>query len=180
MIDTKSILDFWFIQCTPNMWFKKSKSFDELLRKKFLKTIEISLKIKSEEISISYDTYLSYILVLDQFTRNIFRNNPKAFQGDKIAITLSRTAIENNFLQENKCNYNSFFLMPIMHSENIIDHEFGLPFFKKYTNSNTFKYAQKHKKIIEKFSRFPHRNETLGRKSSKSELDFLKLPGSRF
>ncbi len=70
--------------------------------------------------------------------------------------------------------------MPIMHSENIIDHELGLPFFKKFTNKNTFKYALKQKKIIEKFSRFPHRNKILGRKSSESELEFIKSPGSRF
>ena len=74
MIDTKLILDFWFVQCTPNMWFKKSDSFDQLLRTKFKKKIEICLKINIEQISISYDNYLSYILVLDQFTRNIFRN----------------------------------------------------------------------------------------------------------
>ena len=180
MIDTKLILDFWFVQCTPNMWFKKSDSFDQLLRTKFKKNIEICLKINIEQISISYDNYLSYILVLDQFTRNVFRNNPKAFEGDKTALELSKTAIENNFLLECKFHYNSFFLMPIMHSENIIDHELGLPFFKKFTNENTFKYALKHKKIIEKFSRFPHRNKILGRKSSESELEFLKSPGSRF
>ena len=83
MIDTQLILDFWFVQCTPNMWFKKSDSFDQLLRTKFKKNIEICLKINIEQISISYDNYLSYILVLDQFTRNVFRNNPKAFEGDK-------------------------------------------------------------------------------------------------
>ncbi len=180
MIDTQLILDFWFVQCTPKMWFRKSESFDQLLRTKFKKNIEVCLKIKIEEISISYDNYLSYILILDQFTRNIFRNNPKAFQGDKTALRLSKTAIENNFLRECKFSYNSFFLMPIMHSENIIDHELGLPLFKKFTNENTFKYALKHKKVIEKFSRFPHRNKILGRKSSESELEFLKLPGSRF
>ena len=70
--------------------------------------------------------------------------------------------------------------MQIMHSEIIIDYKFVLPFFKKFTNENTFKYALKHKKIIEKFSRFPHRNKILGRKSSESELEFLKSPGSRF
>ena len=98
----------------------------------------------------------------------------------KKALELSKTAIENNFLIECKFHYNSFFLMPIMHSENIIDHELGLPFFKKFTNENTFKYALKHKNIIDKFSRFPHRNKILCRKSSESELEFLKSPGSRF
>ena len=67
-----------------------------------------------------------------------------------------------------------------MHSEKLSDHEFSLPFFKKYTNKKTYDSAQRHKKFIETFSRFPHRNEILGRKSTKSELEFLKLPGSKF
>ena len=70
--------------------------------------------------------------------------------------------------------------MPFMHSEKLSDHQFSLPFFKKYTNKKTYDSAQRHKKVIETFSRFPHRNEILGRKSTKSELEFLKLPGSRF
>ena len=98
MIDTKLILDFWFVQCTPKMWFKKSKSFDELLRSRFKKTIETCLKVKIDEILISYDNYLSYILVLDQFTRNVFRNNSKSFQGDETALmyTLSPTLFEDH------------------------------------------------------------------------------------
>lgn len=180
MIDSKSILDFWFVQSTPNMWFKKSENFDELLRTKFNKTIEICLKVKIDEILISSDSYLSNIIVLDQFTRNVFRNKPKAFQGDQKALKLSKRAIQNNFLKKSKHHHNSFFLMPIMHSENINDHKFGLPFFKKFTNENTYKYALKHKKVIDKFSRFPHRNKILGRKSSQEELEFLKSSGSRF
>ena len=99
MIDSKSILDFWFVQSTPNMWFKKSENFDELLRTKFNKTIEICLKIKIDEILISSDSYLSNIIVLDQFTRNVFRNKPKAFQGDQRALKLSKRAIQIIFLK---------------------------------------------------------------------------------
>jgi uncharacterized protein (DUF924 family) len=162
------------------MWFKKSDEFDELIRNKFNETIEICLKAKIDEIFISAENYLSYIIVLDQFTRNAFRNNYRSFYGDEKALKLSKIAIKNNFLVDNNYYYNSFFLMPFMHSENIVDHQLGLPLFQKFTNENTFKHALKHKKVIEKFSRFPHRNEILARKSSKSELEFLKLPGSRF
>ena len=96
VIDTKLILDFWFVQCTPNMWFKKSDSFDQLLRTKFKKKIEICLKINIEQISISYHNNLSYILVLDQFTRNVFRNNPKAFQGDETAVSYTHLTLPTN------------------------------------------------------------------------------------
>ena len=117
---------------------------------------------------------------MDQFTRNIFRNSPKSFEGDNKARKLTKIAIDNNFIKGSNHHYNSFFLMPLMHSENILDHQLGLPLFKKFTNENTFKFAVKHKDIIDKFDRFPHRNNVLGRISTKSELEFLKLPGSRF
>ena len=180
MIETKSILDFWFIECSPKMWFKKNDKFDALIRNRFLNSIKKSLKTNIEDVNIALDTYLSLIILLDQFTRNVFRNSSKSFEGDNKAVKLTKIAIDNNFIKGSNHHYNSFFLMPLMHSENILDHRLGLPLFKKFTNENTFKFALKHKDIIDKFDRFPHRNNVLGRISTKSELDFLKLPGSRF
>ena len=180
MIEAKSILDFWFIECSPKMWFKKNDEFDALIRKRFLNSIKKSLKTNIDDVSIALDTYLSLIILLDQFTRNVFRNSFKSFEGDNKAIKLTKIAIDNNFIKGSNHHYNSFFLMPLMHSENIVDHKLGLPLFKKFTNENTFKFALKHKDIIDKFDRFPHRNNVLGRISTKSELEFLKLPGSRF
>ena len=180
MIEAKSILDFWFIECSPKMWFKKSDEFDALIRNKFLNSIKKSLKTNINDVNIALDTYLSLIILLDQFTRNVFRNSSKSFEGDNKAVKLTKIAIDNNFIKGSNHHYNSFFLMPLMHSENILDHQLGLPLFKKFTNENTFKFAVKHKDIIDKFDRFPHRNNVLGRISTKSELEFLKLPGSRF
>ena len=180
MIEAKSILDFWFIECSAKMWFKKSDEFDALIRNKFLNSIKKSLKTNIEDVNVALDTYLSLIILLDQFTRNVFRNSSKSFEGDNKAVKLTKIAIDNNFIKGSNHHYNSFFLMPLMHSENILDHQLGLPLFKKFTNENTFKFAVKHKDIIDKFDRFPHRNNILGRISTKSELEFLKLPGSRF
>ena len=180
MIETKSILDFWFIECSPKMWFKKNDKFDALIRNRFLNLIKKSLKTNIDDVNIALDTYLSLIILLDQFTRNVFRNSSKSFEGDNKAVKLTKIAIDNNFIKGSNHHYNSFFLMPLMHSENILDHRLGLPLFKKFTNENTFKFALKHKDIIDKFDRFPHRNNVLGRISTKSELEFLKLPGSRF
>ena len=70
--------------------------------------------------------------------------------------------------------------MPLMHSEKISDHELGLPFFKDFTNDNTYKYALKHKEVIQKFGRYPHRNNILGRETTNAEFEFLKLKGNRF
>ena len=180
MIEAKSILDFWFIESSPKMWFKKNDEFDALIRKRFLNSIKKSLKTNIDDVNIALDTYLSLIILLDQFTRNVFRNSSKSFEGDNKAVKLTKIAIDNNFIKGSNHHYNSFFLMPLMHSENILDHKLGLPLFKKFTNENTYKFALKHKDIIDKFDRFPHRNNVLGRISTKSELEFLKLPGSRF
>ena len=180
MIEAKSILDFWFIESSPKMWFKKNDKFDALIRNRFLNSIKKSLKTNIDDVNIALDTYLSLIILLDQFTRNVFRNSSKSFEGDNKAIKLTKIAIDNNFIKGSNHHYNIFFLMPLMHSENILDHRLGLPLFKKFTNENTFKFALKHKDIIDKFDRFPHRNNVLGRISTKSELEFLKLPGSRF
>ena len=180
MIEAKSILDFWFIECSPKMWFKKNDKFDALIRNRFLNLIKKSLKTNIEDVNIALDTYLSLIILLDQFTRNVFRNSSKSFEGDNKAVKLTKIAIDNNFIKGSNHHYNSFFLMPLMHSENILDHKLGLPLFKKFTNENTFKFALKHKDIIDRFDRFPHRNNVLGRISTKSELEFLTLPGSRF
>lgn len=180
MIEAKSILDFWFIECSPKMWFKKNDKFDALIRNRFLNLIKKSLKTNIEDVNIALDTYLSLIILLDQFTRNVFRNSSKSFEGDNKAVKLTKIAIDNNFIKGSNHHYNSFFLMPLMHSENILDHRLGLPLFKKFTNENTFKFALKHKDIIDRFDRFPHRNNVLGRISTKSELEFLTLPGSRF
>jgi uncharacterized protein (DUF924 family) len=180
MINTEEIINFWFKECDPKMWFKKKLDFDNLIKSKFSRSIDISLKTSFEDIQISSDIYLSYIIVLDQFTRNVFRNTLESFSGDKNALKISKSAIAKGFVNHKNNNYNSFFLMPLMHSENILDHELGIPFFKKYTNDNTYKFAKKHKEIIDSFGRFPHRNKILNRKSTDEEICFLKLPGSRF
>ena len=180
MINSKIIIDFWFKECNPKMWFKKNNEFDTLIKKRFQKTLEYCLKNEINKNLITKENCLSWIIVLDQFSRNIYRNQVRSFSGDEKALKFSKISIKKSFLISNEDNYNSFFLMPYMHSEKLSDHEFSLPFFKKYTNKKTYDSAQRHKKVIETFSRFPHRNEILGRKSTKSELEFLKLPGSKF
>ena len=180
MFNSKIVLDFWFKECNPKMWFKKEIEFDKLIKIRFEKTLKYCLENEINENPLTKENYLSWIIVLDQFSRNIYRNQIRSFAGDEKALKLSKIAIKKSFLKSYEDNYNSFFLMPFMHSEKLSDHEFSLPFFKKYTNKKTYDSAQRHKKVIETFSRYPHRNEILCRKSTKSELEFLKLPGSKF
>ena len=109
MIEAKSILDFWFIESSPKIWFKKNDEFDALIRKRFLNSIKKSLKTNIDDVNIALDTYLSLIILLDQFTRNVFRNSSKSFEGDNKAIKLTKIAIDNNFIKGSNHYYNIFF-----------------------------------------------------------------------
>ena len=123
---------------------------------------------------------LALIIVLDQFARNMFRHTPRSFTGDKRALDLSIKCCEKDYLKNPDPHKRLFMLMPMMHSENLAIQDAALPLFKKYTSERDYDYAEKHRAIIGKFGRFPHRNFILGRESTKQELEFLKQPGSSF
>ena len=174
------ILRFWFDEVKPEQWFLKDQDFDEHIRKRFSLDVERALENRLESWAESMEGMLSLILLLDQFTRNIFRNQPKAFSGDEMALSLTLKAIISGCLDIQEASWRHFFLMPMMHSENLAIQEMSLPLFKKYTNNKTFSFAKKHHDIIKSFNRFPHRNKILGRLSSSEEISFLQKPGSSF
>jgi uncharacterized protein (DUF924 family) len=93
MINTRETLNFWFEECTPKMWFIKNSDFDDLIKTRFSKSIELSMDIPFDSIPVSIETYLAHIIVLDQFTRNIYRNNYKSFMGDKKALEITKNSI---------------------------------------------------------------------------------------
>ncbi|MGB2487154.1 MAG: DUF924 family protein, partial [Candidatus Puniceispirillaceae bacterium] len=121
------------------------------------------------------------ILLLDQMTRNIYRDTPKAFAGDEIACALSlRAAADKTIDQQESEAKRQFFLMPMMHSEDITIQENSLPLFKKHTTERTYDYAIRHRDIVARFGRFPHRNVILGRPSTDEETELLAGPNSSF
>tara|TARA_B100000941_G_C28341264_1_gene466844 strand:+ start:376 stop:738 length:363 start_codon:yes stop_codon:yes gene_type:complete len=105
---------------------------------------------------------LAVILMLDQFTRNIFRNTPKAFLGDKKALELSLVCHDKGYLQHDNPTYRQFMLMPMMHSEDIAIQDQSLPLFKDFTSERICEYAIKHRDMIQRFGRFPRRNQIFG------------------
>ena len=123
---------------------------------------------------------LALIILLDQFTRNIFREDKRAFSGDKRALRLSSKCVQENYLSSSPPEWCHFMLIPMMHSENIVIQNQSLALFKKYTSNQTYDFALRHQRIIEKFGRFPHRNKILNRKSTEQEINFLMKPGSSF
>ena len=177
----QSILDFWFEEISPEFWFKKDEFFDNMLTQKFGGMIDQALAGQLDKWAKNKDGRLSLILLLDQMTRNIFRNTPKAFSGDEIACALSLRSVADGFLKtEKNVHKRQFFLMPMMHSEDLKIQKQSLPLFKALTSENTYNYAIRHHDIIERFGRFPHRNEVLNRPSSTEELAFLSQRDSSF
>jgi uncharacterized protein (DUF924 family) len=121
------------------------------------------------------------VLLLDQFPRQIWRDTAMAFAGDPLALPLSLRAVARGWLEaEPKQARRQFWLMPLMHAEDLAVQEAALPLFKRFSDPRTADFARKHRDVIARFGRFPHRNALLGRVSSAEELAFLQTPGSRF
>ena len=176
-----SILVFWFEEISPESWFKKDALLDEVLMQQFGRTIEQALAGQLDKWAQHKDGRLALILLLDQMTRSIFRNTPKAFSGDEIACALSLRSVADGFLETEKNVYKrQFFLMPMMHSEELEIQKQSLPLFKALTSEHTYDFAVRHHDIIERFGRFPQRNQILNRPSSDEELAFLTQQGSSF
>jgi uncharacterized protein (DUF924 family) len=180
MIEKEEILNFWFKECKPEQWFKKNEYFDKMIENRFLIAIENALAGKLGNWEESETGCLALIILLDQFTRNVFRDTPQAFAGDKRALALSQLCCDKDYLTNPDIQKRQFMLMPMMHSENLAVQDASLPLFKKYASKKDYEYAEKHREIIARFGRFPHRNVILGRKSINEELEFLKQPGSSF
>ncbi len=179
--DPKAILHFWFEHSTPKQWFIKSHVFDDLIAWQFGDGVEDALVGRLTAWSEETADCLALILLLDQFTRHIYRDTPKAFAGDGQALILSQKTVERGWLQScSSLHKRKFMLMPMMHSEDIRVQHSALPLFEQFTDADTLRFARRHKDIVARFGRFPHRNAILGRPSSTEELAFLREPGSSF
>ena len=177
---TTDVLNFWFVETTPEFWFKKNDDFDAAIQDRFGKAVTDALAGRLDPWANDADGCLALILMLDQFTRNMFRHSAQAFSGDEMAQALSLRCVERKYLDADKPFYCQFMLMPMMHSEDIGIQDMSLPLFEQYTPKLTYDYAVKHRDIIARFGRFPHRNAMLGRPSSNDEGQFLTQPGSSF
>lgn len=175
----EKILQFWFNDIGPDQWRRFDPAFDELLKERFLAVLQ---QAAAGELSTWRDTAkgrLAEIIVLDQFSRNIYRDTPLAFAQDGMALVLTQEAITAGALSELIESERNFFLMPFMHSESRVIHTQAEALFKQYAPAR-YEAELKHKVIIDRFGRYPHRNEILGRVSTQEEIEFLKLPGSGF
>ncbi|WP_111980319.1 DUF924 family protein [Algibacillus agarilyticus] len=174
------IIHFWFSELDPQQWWKKDKTFDLMIEKRFgvlhkqAQLGELNHWRKTAEGS------LAEIIILDQFSRNIYREQPESFTNDPLALALSQHAIAKRFDLELSETKRVFMYMPYMHSESALIHCEALKLYTALGNANTLAFELKHKAIIDKFNRYPHRNKILGRVSTPDEIAFLKQENSSF
>jgi uncharacterized protein (DUF924 family) len=179
--EASEVLNFWIVQCRPRQWFRKDPAFDALLQERFLGLTRRAIAGELDAWATEAAGGLALVLLLDQFPRQIWRDTAMAFAGDPQALPLSLRAVELGWLDaEPEQARRQFWLMPLMHAEDLAVQEAALPLFERFSDPRTADFARRHMDVIARFGRFPHRNTVLGRVSSAEELAFLQTPGSRF
>lgn len=174
------VLEFWFEEIDPRQWWVADPVFDQLIASRFLVLLQSAMKGELYGWRKEPKGRLAEIIVLDQFSRNIYRNTPAAFSQDPMALVLAQAAIESGAHTALSAMECSFLLLPYMHSESIQIHDVAEHLYKEFAPPDNYAFELKHKVIISQFGRYPHRNAILGRESSPEELVFLQQPGSSF
>jgi uncharacterized protein (DUF924 family) len=179
-VEISDILFFWFEETEPKQWFVKNAAFDAEIEDRFAATYEAAVAGNLDGWAETPEGCAALVIVLDQFPRNMFRGDARSFATDAKSLALTKFAIEQGWLDDLPLDQAKFLITPLMHSENLRDQEIGVPLFEKYGNDSTLDYAIKHRDVIARFGRFPHRNEVLGRESTAEEKDFINTPGTAF
>ena len=174
------VLSFWFREIEPGLWFAADKDFDDLVRRRFPGLIQRAAAGELYAWRATAEGRLAEVIVLDQFSRNVYRNTPQAFSQDPVALVLAQEAVASGALNLLDPTQRSFLLLPYMHSESRQIHLVAEALYREFAHAMNLDFELRHKDIIDRFGRYPHRNEILGRASTPEELEFLAQPGSRF
>ena len=202
--DARAVLNFWFNPENAPYWFVADDDFDQRIDSKFnglwKKACQGELahwrradsqSIKSDDNTLIHNALensalenlagrLAEIIVLDQFSRNLCRDQACSFSQDNMALVLAQEAIVHPYFNKLPMQWRKFIIMPFMHSESAVIHERYLPLFEQLDDSETLDFEHKHYDIIKKFGRYPHRNAVLDRESTATEKEFLQQPDSAF
>jgi uncharacterized protein (DUF924 family) len=171
-VSPADVVAFWR-DAGPKRWYVKDSTFDDELRTRFLTTWEAARADELASWEDSDEGTLALILVLDQFSRNMFRNDPRAFSADPLAREVADRAITKGVDQRIDASLRAFMYLPFEHSEEVADQERCIALFRALGDVDSLKWAELHADIIRKFGRFPHRNIVLGRKTTAEEAAFL-------
>ncbi|PHS77967.1 MAG: hypothetical protein COB56_00035 [Robiginitomaculum sp.] len=172
----QDVLDFW-LNAGPKNWFAKSDDFDADINSAFGQTLEDAIAGKCDNWAETPDGTLALIILLDQFSRNLFRDDARAFAQDKKSVNILHAAIASGDDLKIREDLAAFFYMPLMHSENLSDQELCIEQMTRLNLEGNVKFAIIHRDIIRDFGRFPHRNAVLDRKTTPEEQIFLDKGG---
>ncbi len=174
------ILQFWFEELAPAQWWRADPALDDTIRHRFAAVHAAALAAELAHWRDTAPGRLAEILVLDQFSRNLYRGSAAAFAGDGMALVLAQEAVRAGADQALPVARRAFFYLPWMHSESLRLHDEALRLFSAPGLEGNLQAEHQHRAILERFGRYPHRNAALGRVSTPEELEFLQQPGSRF
>lgn len=176
----EEVLSFWFEEIEPRQWWKKDPVLDRLIAERFGAVLASAVQCELFEWRARPRGRLAEIIVLDQFSRNIHRGTPASFAADPLALGLAQEAVAAVADQPLQPIQRNFMYMPYMHSESPRVHEVAVQLYRNNGLQDSLDFELRHKNIIERFGRYPHRNAILGRSSTEEELAFLEEPGSSF
>lgn len=192
------VLEFWFADIGDSfevasqnaIWYGADEAVDRQIKQQFGQWVDVALEGKLKHWQCAASSSLALVLLLDQFTRNIYRRSRKAFSGDEQARDIVRHGLALGYDRQMTLVQRSFFLMPFEHSESLADQELGVALFQqlladapnegKTMANNSLAYAEKHRDIVQSFGRFPHRNAVYDRQSTDAEQAYLEGGGARF
>jgi len=175
-VEPAEIVSFWR-QAGPEKWFEQDEAFDQSIRLRFLPICEAAVR---EGLSVWEETAegaLALVLLLDQFPRNMFRGNARAFSTDAQARAVADRALAHGFDHATDLATRPFFYLPFMHSEALIDQDRSTRLYEMLGDAEQLRYAREHRDVIQRFGRFPHRNRALGRATTPAEQTFLQGGG---
>jgi len=182
-MEAGEVLKFWFGR-ERKAWFEKNEAFDQQIRQRFLTLYDLGAAGELAPWKQAPASCLALVVLLDQFSRNMFRGGARAFAADPLARDAARVILDNGWDKAMTPDERLFAYLPFEHSESLDDQERCLALMKEISvfpeTAEMPKWAEAHLAIIRRFGRFPHRNAILGRPSTPEEVEFLKLPGSSF
>ncbi|HEY7642401.1 MAG TPA: DUF924 family protein [Steroidobacteraceae bacterium] len=168
----EQVIRYWFEELPHEAWFRKDTQVDDAIRERFGTVHDEVAQLRPEHCATPR-ACLAAVIVLDQFSRNMFRGSPRSFASDELALSIAQHAIARGFDQQLDRQQRWFLYMPFQHSEDREVQARSIELFTQLNDPENLGYAQRHKEIIDRFGRFPHRNEVLGRESSPQELQFI-------
>ncbi len=190
MTDPRAVIEFWYAPRARALWFEKDKAFDEEIRARFGAAVHAAQMGELDSWAVTQMGTLALLILLDQMSRNIHRGQAKAFLGDARALSIANAAISRDLDKGLPFDQRRFFYLPFEHAEDMANQDRSIDLFTRLYEETAsadrenaeaqLDYAHRHRDIIKRFGRYPHRNEALGRPSTDDEIAFLKMPGSAF